>query len=66
MKLYWYETLIRPYEGRATVPWPAIDWDIAHINRKGRQWGAVGYDHKLSEEEIYHYDLGYIGYYEHK
>lgn len=62
---YWYELLIRGYQGSSTVPWqsdnPGINWQPSRINSRGRDYGAVCYAFPLSPEEIDYYDLKFIG-----
>lgn len=59
----WYELELRPasigtHPNTAENP-AMIDKD--YVNSKGRKYGAVGYEQKLSETDRMNYDLGYIG-----
>lgn len=53
---YWYELIHRPIDLH-TQPSGYTDIDRDHINRSGFPFGKVAYDHPLSQQDLFHYDM---------
>ena len=57
MKTYWYELNFRGVSPGAMPRKGLIGSEHFHVNSRGKEFGAVVYDRKLSSQEISAYEL---------
>lgn len=58
--LYKYGYRLRP-PAIATEPKGYVDWEGFYEKDIDGYWGYVIYDRQLTEDEVYQYDLDYLG-----
>lgn len=55
--IYWYELLFRGISPGSYPRAGFVTHETAHTNKRGFTFGAIAYDRKLSDKEVYDYEL---------